>query len=196
MPTIVNRPFTLAVGNVTKAECAHPRCTLHGSSTIASVRFLRAAANPVRGGLSIDRPPPYQPNPFCFSAARRLSCVHDSSLGLRRAAEKQKVEYYSRIFSINRSPLTGLAHSKAAHGGIERRPFLSGLLIPPEMRARCSISGRSDVKMRTNHKERVCDRTALPRCARVRAHSDLMFSPTLEGITPQRRTLFLHLPQP
>jgi hypothetical protein len=28
--------------------------------------------------------------PFCFSAARRQSCVHEYRTALRRAAEKQK----------------------------------------------------------------------------------------------------------
>jgi hypothetical protein len=105
--------------------CARGRGTLHESSTVASVRFLRAAANPGRGDLSIDRPPPYQPNPFCFSAARRLSCVHDSSLGLRRAAEKQKGRCYLGVSSINRPPLTGFGHRKAAEGSVESGLFLS-----------------------------------------------------------------------
>jgi prepilin-type N-terminal cleavage/methylation domain-containing protein/prepilin-type processing-associated H-X9-DG protein len=55
--------------------------------------FLRAAANPGRGDLSIDCPPRYQPNSFCFSAARRLSCVNEPFLGLRRAAEKQNTAF-------------------------------------------------------------------------------------------------------
>jgi hypothetical protein len=42
--------------------------------------------------MYIDRPP-YQPNPFCFSAARQKSCVYEISIALRRAAEKQKGRY-------------------------------------------------------------------------------------------------------
>jgi hypothetical protein len=65
-------------------------------------------ARPRKGDLFIDRPDPYQPNPFCFSAARRQSCVHEQLITLRRAAEKQKGGYYWRIVSINRPPLRGL----------------------------------------------------------------------------------------
>jgi hypothetical protein len=66
--------------------------------------------NPVRGGLCIDPADTYSPNPFCFSAARRRAVRYSCTQDCRRAAEKQKGEYYSRIVSINRSPLTGFQH--------------------------------------------------------------------------------------
>jgi hypothetical protein len=80
--------------------------------------------NPGRDDLFIDPPEPYPPNPFCFSAARQRSCVYEHRTTLRRAAEKQKGGYYSRLVSINRSPLTGFGHSTAAEGGIESLLFL------------------------------------------------------------------------
>jgi hypothetical protein len=87
--------------------------TLLGLS-MSAAPLLRAAPNPARGGLFIDSPDPYPPIPFCFSAARRIaaqvSCTQDN----RRAAEKQKGGYCSRIVSTNRSPLTGFGNSNAA----------------------------------------------------------------------------------
>jgi hypothetical protein len=110
--------------------CARGRCTLQRASTVALARFSPGgAANPVRGGLFIDLPDPFSPSPFCFSAARRPSCVHETRTVLRRAAEKQKRGYYLRIVSINRPPLTGFGHSKAAEGRIESRLSLSVFLI-------------------------------------------------------------------
>jgi hypothetical protein len=103
--------------------CARGRCTLHRSSTIASVRFLRAAANPGRGDLSIDRPPLIE-HPFCFSSARRRTAhfpVHKPAA----APMKNKKEDIIRAYSINRSPLTGLGHAKTAERSGESWHFLS-----------------------------------------------------------------------
>jgi hypothetical protein len=105
------------------ACCARGRCTLHGSSTVASVRFLRAASNPVRGDLSIDRPP-LNENPFCFSSARR-STAHLPVHKPAAAPMKNKKEDIIRAHSINRSPLTGLEHPRTAERSGESWHFLS-----------------------------------------------------------------------
>jgi hypothetical protein len=99
--------------------CARPRCTLHGSSTVAPVRFLKASANPVRGDLFIDRPPLIE-HSFCFSSARR-STPHLPVHQPAAAPMKNKKEDIIRAHSINRSPLTGLEHARIA----ESRHFLS-----------------------------------------------------------------------
>jgi hypothetical protein len=102
---------------------ARGRSTLHGSSTVASVRFLWAAANPARGDLSIARPPLIE-HPFCFSSARRRTAhvpVHKPAA----APMKNKKEDIIRLYSINRSPLTGLEHAKTAEGSGESWHFLS-----------------------------------------------------------------------
>jgi hypothetical protein len=109
--------------------CARGRCTMQIASTVGLARSSPGGAlNPGRGGLFIDLPDPYSPSPFCFSAARRPSFVHETRTVLRRAAEKQKGGYYLRIVSINRPPLTGFGRSKAANGRIESLLFLSVFL--------------------------------------------------------------------
>jgi hypothetical protein len=105
-------------------------------------RFSRGGSpSTARGDLFIDPHDPYRSKPFCFSAARRQSCVRENLATLRRAAEKQKGGCYSRIVSINRSPLTGFGHSKAAQGGIKSRPFLSVFLYT--FRDACEVQSRA-----------------------------------------------------
>jgi hypothetical protein len=78
---------------------------------VGLARFSRGGTpNPARGNLCIDLPLLHL-IPFCFSAARRQSYMHEHRISLRRAAEKQKGGYCSRIVSINRSPLTGFGHN-------------------------------------------------------------------------------------
>jgi hypothetical protein len=87
------------------------------------VSFLKAAANPARGDLSIDRPPLVE-DPFCFSSARRQAWVQ-KNVRFFAAPMKNKKENIIRAYSINRSPLTGLEVTKTAEGSGESGHFLS-----------------------------------------------------------------------
>jgi hypothetical protein len=99
------------------------RCTLHGASTVASVKFLRAVANPARSDLSIDRPP-FIEHPFCFSSARRRTAIIPVPKPAA-APMKNKKEDILRANSINRPPLTGLEHVKTADRSGKSWHFLS-----------------------------------------------------------------------
>jgi hypothetical protein len=168
--------FTVRTGTyATVAECARPRCTLHVSSTVASVALFGAAANPARGGLSIDRPPLIE-HPFCFSSARRRTAhvpVHKPAA----APMKNKKEDVIRAYSINRSPLTGLEHAKTAEGSGESGHFLSVFCTShdackvqrPRAQQRRSALGPGKMRPRSASPGSLRPRTGAARCSLFRA---------------------------